>query len=71
LLNIVADTSDNRIPAIARACLAALDTQLRALKAQILDCDRLIMAWHRSNEASKRLDERRSRLGHGSGCQCR
>src|ERR1700751_5500829 len=45
-LNIVSDTSDNRIPAIARACLAALDTQLRALKAQILDFDRLIMAWH-------------------------
>jgi transposase len=57
LLNIVADTSDNRIPEIARACLAALGTQLRALKAQILEFDRLIMAWHRSHEASKRLDE--------------
>jgi hypothetical protein len=34
LLNIVADTSDRRIPEIARACLAALGTQLRALKAQ-------------------------------------
>src|SRR6516164_9867851 len=57
LLNVVADTSDNRIPEIARACLAALGTQLRALKAQILEFDRRIMAWHRSNEASKRLDE--------------
>src|SRR5215831_1007536 len=57
LLNIVADTSDNRIPEIARACLVALGAQLRALKAQILEFDRLIMAWHRSNEASKRLDE--------------
>src|SRR6516164_9075737 len=57
LLNIVADTSDNRIPEIARACLAALGTQLRGLKAQILEFDRLINAWHRSNEASKRLDE--------------
>src|SRR5262249_32956323 len=27
------------------------------LKARILEFDRLIMAWHRSNEASKRLDE--------------
>src|SRR5437879_4025865 len=57
LLNIVADTSDNRTPEIARACLAALGTQLRALKAQILEFDRLIMAWHRSSKASKRLDE--------------
>jgi len=30
---------------------------LLALKAQILAFDRRIMAWHRSNEASKRLDE--------------
>src|SRR5262245_40615399 len=57
LLNIVANTSDRRIPEIARACLAALGTQLRMLKAQILKFDRLIMAWHRSSEASKRLDE--------------
>ena len=57
LLNIVADTSDNRIPEIARACLVALGTQLRTLKDQILEFDRLIMAWHRSSEASKRLDE--------------
>src|SRR5262245_44344274 len=57
LLNIAADTSDNRIPEIARACLVALGAQLRTLKAQILEFDTLIMAWHRSNEASKRLDE--------------
>src|SRR5499425_2483587 len=57
LLNIAADTSDNRVPEIARACLAALGAQLRTLKAQILEFDTLIMAWHRSNEASKRLDE--------------
>src|SRR5262249_7675307 len=44
-------------PAIARACLVALGAQLRALKLQILEFDRLIMAWHRSSEASKRLDE--------------
>jgi transposase len=27
------------------------------LKAKILEFDRLIMAWHRSNETSKRLDD--------------
>jgi transposase len=57
LLEAVADTSDNRLPEIARACVLALGAQLRTLKAQILNFDRLIMAWHRSNEASKRLDD--------------
>jgi transposase len=39
--------------------VAALGTQLLALKAQILAFDRRIMAWHRSNETSQR---RRPRL---------
>jgi hypothetical protein len=34
-----------------------LGAQLRMLKAQILQFDRLIMAWHRSNEESRRLDD--------------
>src|SRR6202008_3548133 len=37
-------------------CVTALGAQLRMLKAQILEFDRMINAWHRSNEASKRLD---------------
>jgi transposase len=57
LLGIVADPSDTRVPEVARACLAALGAQLRVLKAQILKFDRMIMAWHRSSETSKRLDE--------------
>ncbi len=35
----------------------ALGAQLRMVKAQILEFDRLIMAWHRSSEASRRLDD--------------
>ena len=35
----------------------ALGTQLGTLKAQIPQFDRLIMAWHRSSEASRRLDD--------------
>jgi transposase len=50
-------TSDKRLPKAARAYLLALGAQLRTLKAQILNFDRQIMAWHRSSEASKRLDE--------------
>jgi transposase len=56
LLDVVADPSDKRVPEIARACLAALGAQLRRLKEQILEFDRIIMAWHRSNDASRRLD---------------
>jgi transposase len=57
LLDVVADPSDERVPEVARACLAALGAQLRMLKAQILEFDRKIRAWHRSNETSQRLDE--------------
>ena len=56
LLEAVADVGDNRVPEVARACLAALGAQLRTLKAQILEFDRRILAWHRSNETSMRLD---------------
>jgi transposase len=45
------------VPEVARDCVEALGAQLRMLKAQILEFDRRILAWHRSNETSKRLDE--------------
>ena len=47
LLDIIANPSDKRVPEIARACLAALGAQLHRLKEQILEFDRMIMAWHR------------------------
>jgi transposase len=56
LLEVVADPADRRLSEVARMCLAALGSQLRALKTQILEFDRRIMAWHRSNATSKRLD---------------
>jgi transposase len=56
LLEVVADKAEDRVPAVARMCLAALGSQLRALKVQILEFDRRIVAWHRSNATSKRLD---------------
>src|SRR3979411_3286156 len=55
LLNVVADASDKRVPEIARACLAALGTQLLRLKQQIVKFDRMIMVWHRYNQKRKRL----------------
>jgi transposase len=57
LLDVVADSNDKRLPEVARPCVAALGVQLRMLKAQILEFDRRIMAWHRSNETSQRLDK--------------
>ena len=57
LLRVVADPKDERVPKVARACVVALGAQLRMLKAQILEFDRMINAWHRSNKTSKELDE--------------
>ena len=57
LLNVVADPNDKRVPEIARACLLAFGAQLRRLKEQILEFDRMIRAWHRSSETSRRLDD--------------
>lgn len=57
LLYAVADHKDERIPEVARACFEALGALLGKLKAQILEFDRQINAWHRSNETSRCLDE--------------
>jgi len=57
LLGVVADANDNRLPEVARACVAALGAQLQMLKERILEFDRMIRAWYRSSEVSKRLDE--------------
>jgi transposase len=56
LLRIIADADDRRVPEVVRGCLVALGSQLLGLKKQILDFDRMIMAWHRSNPTSKRLN---------------
>ncbi len=57
LLAFIAEGDDTRVPEVARACISALGVQLQALKAQILELDRRITAWHRSSEVSRRLDE--------------
>jgi transposase len=57
LLSVVSDASDKRLPDVARACVAALGAHLQRLKVQILEFDRMIRAWHRSSEVSRRLDD--------------
>ena len=56
LLRVIADRNDQRVPEVVRACLAALGRQLLSLKEQILGFDRMILACHRSNAVSKRLN---------------
>jgi transposase len=56
LLRTIGEHEDDRVPEVARSCLEALVGQLHLVKHQILDADRRILAWHRSNEISRRLD---------------
>jgi len=56
LLKVIADESDERIPDIARDCLLALGAQLESLKRQISSFEAKIMAAHRNNELSRRLE---------------
>jgi transposase len=57
LLEVIGDRQDERVPREVRSCLLALRDQLILVKRQILDADRRILAWHRSSELSRRLDD--------------
>jgi transposase len=57
LLQIIANTEDDRIPPIARFCLEVLARQYKALTAEIGSMDKRIHAWHRSCEESRRLEQ--------------
>jgi len=57
LLQIIANTDDDRIPLIARFCLEVLARQYKALTAEIGSIDKRIHAWHRSCEECRRLEQ--------------
>src|ERR1700734_1152337 len=57
LLSVAADSNDKRLPEGARAGATVLGAQLQTLKAQFLEFDRMIRAWHRSREGSRRVDD--------------
>jgi transposase len=57
LLDVIADPTDERVPADARVCLEMLATQLRMVKEQILENDRRILASARETELGRRLME--------------
>jgi transposase len=56
LLDVIADQSDVRLPSLARICLESLVQQFLALHQEIHAIELRINAWHRSNEASRRLE---------------
>lgn len=56
LIGIVADESDRRVPALARTALTGLVATLAALGRQITELDRAILAAHKADPASRRLE---------------
>lgn len=56
LIEMIEYPEDERFPALARAALGPLVEQLRMAQIQILDLEKKLMAWHRTNEASRRLE---------------
>ena len=55
LIDIIVSGEDDRITGVTRRAMMTLVEQYRLLQDQILDLDRQVMAWHRSNDASSRL----------------
>ena len=56
LLSIIADESDARLPEDGRASLSALVNQIAACQAEISAIEKRLLAQHRKNEDSKRLE---------------
>ena len=57
LIGIITDDTDNRIPLAARGILKVLAAQYGAIGAEIASIGKSILAWHRSCEPSRRLEE--------------
>jgi transposase len=56
LVRRLSDPDDLGLPALARSALLALGAQLFRLAAEIGNIERQLMAWHRQNVASQRLE---------------
>jgi transposase len=55
LIDMIFSGEDDRVTHVVRRALMCLVDQYRLLQDQILELDRQVMAWHKSNETSKRL----------------
>ena len=56
LLAVIADTGDARLPCVARACLTSLAGALATVEREAASSERRILAWHRSDKASRNLE---------------
>ncbi len=56
LLAVVSDPKDERVPDLARSCLVSLATSLMIIEQEIAGAELRIHAWHRCNEACRRLE---------------
>src|SRR5260370_31845679 len=56
LLKIIASDEDERLPIDAHACLVVLAAELQAMQTLVGSLEKRIMARHRANEASQRLE---------------
>ena len=73
LLNVLADPNDKRVPEIARACLSAFGAQLRRIKEQVLEFDRLIRCACRNSNSHVQMmksAEKRRRQNATNGMYC-
>ncbi len=65
---IIEDPGDLRLPPLAREALGPLVERLRSARARIEQREAALLAWHRSNQASRRLcDDPRRRCHHRDG----
>ena len=55
LVAIIEDPGDVRLPPLAREPLGSLVEQLHSAQARIKQLEATLLAWHRSNQASRRL----------------
>ncbi len=56
LIQVIDDREDHRLPGLARQALGHLVSQLRMLQGEIAALEGKLKAWHRSSEASRRLE---------------
>ena len=56
LIAVIEDPEDARIPALAREALGSLVAQLRGVQTKVRGLEKKLKAWHRGNEASRRLE---------------
>ncbi len=55
LLATLRDAEETPLPAAAKAALLGIADQIEALETQVEEVEAAILAWHKSNEASRRL----------------